>query len=286
LVDQEDLIARAKAASLICTLQAAYTDFHYLREVWKKTTEKDALIGVSMAGIAAGRVLEFNTDEAAEAVMVENARVAKLIGINKAARCTVIKPDGHTSLVLGASSGVHAYHSNYYLRRVKIEKSSALYTYLAINHPELLEDDFFKPTKEAFIVVPQKAPDGAITRDESALDLLERVRKLYNSWIKGGYRKGANQNNVSATVTIKPDEWDDVGEWMWKHRDEYTALSVMPFSEHTYTQPPFEDTTKTEYQRLVKTLTEVNLNNVVEVRDNTNLKDAAACASGACEVTQ
>lgn len=282
---QEDLNNRVKAAALIGTLQAGYSDFHYLREVWKRTTEKEALIGVSMTGIGSGVVTTYNMAEASEVVKAENERVAKILGINSAARCTTVKPAGTTSLALGTSSGIHAWHNDYYLRRVRVGKNEAIYTYLSIYHPELLEDDKFRPHDTAIITVPQKAPEGAILRTESPFDLLERVKQVTKEWIKPGHRKGNNTHNVSATISIKNDEWDTVGEWMWENRKFYNGLSVLPFDGHTYVQAPFEDCTEEEYHRLMTTLHEVDLSKVVEMEDMTDLAGEAACAGGAgCEV--
>lgn len=281
---QEDLNARAKAAAFIGTLQASYTNFHYLRDIWKKTTEKEALIGVSMTGIASGGVLKLDMKEAASMVKEENQRVSGLIGTNPAARCTTVKPEGTSSLVLGTSSGIHAWHNDYYIRRIRVGKNESIYTYLAINHPELLEDEFFKPNLQAVIGVPQKAPEGAVTRQESALDLLKRVSKVWKEWVKSGHRKGANKNNVSTTVTIKDGEWEEVGQWMWDNRENFTALSVLPFSDHSYIQAPFEDITKEKYEEMVTHLHDINLDDVVEMSDATNLQGEAACAAGACEV--
>ena len=281
---QEDLNNRVKAAALIGTLQAGYSDFHYLREVWKRTTEKEALIGVSMTGIGSGVVTTYNMAEASEVVKIENERVAKILGINSAARCTTVKPAGTTSLALGTSSGIHAWHNDYYLRRVRVGKNEAIYTYLSIYHPELLEDDKFRPHDTAIITVPQKAPEGAILRTESPFDLLERVKQVTKEWIKPGHRKGNNTHNVSATISIKNDEWDTVGEWMWENRKFYNGLSVLPFDGHTYVQAPFEDCTEEEYHRLMTTLHEVDLSKVVEMEDMTDLAGEAACAGGACEV--
>jgi ribonucleoside-triphosphate reductase len=282
--DQADLEARARAAAFIGTLQASYTDFHYLRDIWKRTTEKEALIGVSMTGIASGAVLTLDLKAASSVVKEENARVAALIGTNPAARTTTVKPEGTSSLVLGTSSGIHAWHNDYYIRRIRVGKNESIYSYLQINHPELVKDEFFKPQIQAVIEVPQKAPEGAVTRQESALDLLKRVSKVWKEWVKPGHRKGANKNNVSTTVTIKPDEWQEVGEWMWANRDSFTALSVLPHSDHTYIQAPFEDITKEQYEELVKALHNINLDAVVEFEDGTNLQDQAACAGGACEI--
>ena len=189
------------------------------------------------------------------------------------------------SLVLGTSSGIHAWHNDYYIRRVRVLKNESIYLYLAEHHPELLEDDFFKPNQQAVISVPIKAPDGAITRSESALDLLGRVFKVWKEWVKPGHRKGANHNNVSTTVTVKPHEWDVVGEWMWKNRENFTALSVLPQDDHTYVQAPFTDCTKEEYEKMMESLHKVDLTQVVEMDDATILAEQAACSGGACEIT-
>lgn len=281
---QEDFEKRVKGAAFIGTLQAGYTDFHYLRDVWKRTTEKDALIGVGMTGIGSGVVLGYDMEAAAQAVKDENERVAELIGINKAARTTTVKPSGTSSLVLGTSSGIHAWHNDYYLRRIRVGKNEAIYSYLAINHPELVEDEYFRPHDTAVITIPQMAPEGSILRYESVFEMLERVKKVSKEWIKTGHRSGQNSHNVSATVSIKEDEWELVGEWMWKNRKFYNGLSVLPYSNHTYTQAPFEDCNKEDFERLLKSLTNVDLTKVIELQDNTNLSGEAACAGGACEI--
>jgi ribonucleoside-diphosphate reductase alpha chain len=282
--DQDDFNARAKAAAFIGTLQASYTNFHYLRDIWKRTTEKEALIGVSMTGIASGTVLNLNMKEAANVVKEENARVAEMIGTNKAARTTTVKPEGTSSLVLGTSSGIHAWHNDFYIRRIRVGKNEGIYQYLADNHPEIVEDEFFKPKQQAVISVPQKAPVGAITRQETALDLLARTSKVWKEWVKAGHRKGENKNNVSVTVTIKPDEWVGVGEWMWDNRENFTALSVLPYSDHSYMQAPFEDIDETQYKEMVGHLHKIDLTKVVEVEDNTDLAGEVACGGGGCEV--
>lgn len=281
---QEEYNARAKAAAFIGTLQASYTDFHYLRDVWRKTTEKEALLGIGMTGIASGAVLKLNMKEAAKVAVAENERVANILGINKAARVTTVKPSGTTSLVLGTSSGIHAWHDNYYLRRIRLGKNEALYTYLNVYHPEMLEDDFFKPTLQSIVSVPQRAPEGAITRKESAMDLLERIKTINKNWIKPGHRKGANMHNVSATVTIKQDEWLEVGEWLYENKEYFTALSFLPEDLGSYKQPPFETITKEEFEEAVESLHKVDLSLVIEMNDNTALMDQAACAGGACEI--
>ena len=285
VVDQADLEERVRAAAFIGTLQASYTDFHYLRPVWQRNTEKDALIGVSMTGIASGAVLDLDMKAAAEVVKQENARVAAMLGIRPAARTTCVKPAGTTSLTLGTSSGIHAWHNDYYIRRVRVGKNEAIYGYLSEYHPELIEDEFFRPHDTAVISAPQKAPEGAITRSESALEMLERVKRVSVEWIKTGHRKGQNTHNVSATVTIREEEWAPVGEWMWENRDHYNGLSVLPHSEHSYKQAPFEDCDEETYNKLLKSLAGVDLTNVIETQDNTDLSGEVACGGGACEIT-
>jgi len=281
---QEEYNARAKAAAFIGTLQASYTDFHYLRDVWKRTTEKEALLGIGMTGIASGAVFKLNMKEAAKVACDENERVAAILGINKAARVTTVKPSGTTSLVLGTSSGIHAWHDDYYMRRIRLGKNEALYSYLAIYHPEMLEDDVFKPTLQSVLSVPQRAPEGSITRKESAMDMLERIKTINKEWIKPGHRKGNNMHNVSATVTIKKDEWTEVGDWLYENKEYFTALSFLPEDLGTYVQAPFETITEEQFNEAIKPLHLLDLSKVVEIGDNTNLMDQAACASGACEI--
>ncbi|SVE53921.1 uncharacterized protein METZ01_LOCUS506775, partial [marine metagenome] len=223
IVDEVNLVERVSAAAFLGTLQAGYTDFHYLRPIWKETTEKDALIGVSMTGIASGKIFEYDLTKLAELVKNVNAVTAEMIGINSAARTTCVKPAGTTSLTLGTSSGIHAWHNDYYIRRLRVKKHEPIYTYLHVNNPLLLEDDKFDKEDGAIISVPQRAPKGSILRNESSLDLLSRVRKFSTEWVKNGHNNGMNTHNVSATVSVKEDEWDTVKEWMWKNREAYNG---------------------------------------------------------------
>ena len=284
VVDQQDLEDRVRAATFIGTLQASYTDFHYLRPIWQRTTEKDGLLGVGMTGIGSGVVQKLDVKAATKVAKEENERVATILGINKAARITTIKPAGTSSLTLGCSSGIHAWHNDYYLRRVRVGKNEAIYAHLAINHPELVEDEYFRPHDTAVIGVPQKAPEGSILRTESPLQLLERVKWFSQNWIKPGHRNGMNSHNISATVSIREHEWDAVGKWMWENREFYNGLSVLNYDGGSYTQAPFEDITKEKYDQLMETLHVVDLSKVVELDDNTDLTGELACAGGACEI--
>ena len=281
---QEEFNARASAAAFLGTLQASYSDFHYLRDIWRKNTEKDALLGVSMTGIASKSNLELNYEEAAQVAKDTNNVISAALGINKAARTTAVKPAGTTSLVLGTSSGIHAWHNDYYIRRMRLGKNEAIYSYLAINHPELLEDEYFNPILQSVISVPQKAPEGAITRHESTLDLLERVKLISRDWVKTGHDKGNNTHNVSCTVSVRDDEWKIIGEWMWANKEYYNGLSVLPYNGGTYKQTPFEDCTKEVYEQMMSTLKNVDLSKVIEIQDDTNFVDSAACGGGNCEI--
>ena len=281
---QDDLNERMRGASFIGTLQAGYTEFHYLRPVWQRTSEKDALIGVSMTGIASNKIMELDVTEAANVVKDENKRVADLIGIKSAARCTTVKPAGTTSLTLGTSSGIHAWHNDFYIRRMRVGKNEAIYKYLLDNHPELVEDEYFRPHDTAVISVPQKAPEGATLRTESAFQLLERVKFISENYVKKGHRSGMNTHNVSATISVKENEWEDIGKWMWKNKNAYNGLSILPYDGGTYKQAPFEDCEEATYEKMMETLKQVDLFKIVEEQDNTDLKGEVACSANGCEI--
>lgn len=281
---QEDLNDRARKAAILGTIQASFTDFHYLRDVWKRTTERDALVGVGITGIASNNLEGLDLEEAANEAKKANKEWAEKLGINAAARVTTVKPSGTSSLVLGTSSGIHAWYNDYYIRRMRIGKTEPLYIYLKNNHPNMVEDDIFKPDNQAVISVPQKAPEGATLRTEDVMDFLSRIKRYNLEWVRAGHRKGENTNNVSATVSIKDGEWDKVGNWMWENRDTFNGLSVLPYFGGSYKQAPFEDITKEEYERLEKDLDSIDLTQVKEEDDNTNLNDQLACSGGNCEI--
>ena len=282
---QQELNDRVVAATLIGTLQAAYTNFHYLRDVWRRTTEKDALLGVGMTGIGSGQVQRFDLEATSKLAVETNKYYATEIGVKPAARITTVKPSGTTSCVLGTSSGVHAWHNDYYIRRIRVGKNEAIYTYLTLRHPELVEDDFFKPETQAVISIPQRAPDDGILRHETSLELLERVKDIYNRWIVPGHRQGNNTHNVSCTVSVREEEWEEVGKWMWQNREYYNGIAVLPYFGGNYKQAPFEDIDKETFEGMFIKLKEVDLSNVVEIIDNTNLTGELACAGNNCEIS-
>jgi ribonucleoside-diphosphate reductase alpha chain len=297
---QEDLNNRVAVAAFFGTLQAGFTDFHYLRPIWKKTTEKDALIGVGMTGIASMEVFKYDLTEAANEAELTNIEIAQTLGINRAARITCVKPSGTTSCVLGTASGIHAWHNDFYIRRMQMSKSEDLYKYLNQNHPSLVKDHLLIPNS-AVVEIPIKAPAGSVLRTESALDTLERVKKVSQEWIKPGHIHGDNTHNVSATISIDKnrmypyhvemgevwecDEWQEVGEWMWENKQYYNGLSVLPFDGGSYSQAPFEDITEEQYNNLVGHLTSIDLSLVTEEDDITDLAGELACSGPmGCEV--
>jgi ribonucleoside-diphosphate reductase alpha chain len=309
---QEDLNDRVTAAAFFGTLQAGFTDFHYLRDVWKMTTFRDALLGIGMTGIASGEVLQYNLEVAAKIAVKTNQLISETIGTNEAARVTCIKPSGTTSLVLGTASGIHAWHAPHYLRTMRFNKTEDLALYLEINHPELCEDDVLRPKDTICVRIPVKAPEGSIFRTESSIETLERVKRFATEWILPGHVEGDNTHNVSATISIdksrmytefspmgahppndsvykitqdgKFDEWEVVGKWMWDNREVYNGLSVLPAFDHTYKQAPFEDITEEEYNARINTLKSIDLTKVMEMDDSVDFGQVAACAGGACEI--
>ena len=303
---QEELTNRVATAAFFGTLQAGFSDFHYLRPIWQKTTQKDALLGIGMTGIGSGEVLKYDLEVAAHVARTMNSMISALIGTNEAARLTCIKPSGTTSLVLGTASGIHAWHAPHYLRTMRFNKNEDIASYLMVNHPELCEDDVLRPTDTVCVRIPVKAPEGSIFRTETAIDTLERVKKFSIEWIKPGHINGDNTHNVSATISIDKDrkyydrndptvvieqfldgpsdEWQVVGEWMWNNRDVYNGLSVLPYFGGSYKQAPFEDITEEEYNKRISSLHSVDLTKVMEMDDTVDFGQVAACAGGQCSL--
>ena len=307
VTDQEDLNNRVAVAAFFGTLQAGFTDFHYLRDIWRQTTQKDALLGIGMTGIGSGEILKLNLDYAANTAKVVNRMISAQTGINEAARITCIKPSGTTSCVLGTASGIHAWHAPYYLRTMRFGKSEDLAAYMMVNHPEMCEDDILRPNDTICVRIPIKAPEGSIFRTETAIDTLERVKKFAQEWIMPGHISGDNTHNVSATISIDSnkkyatsvmpdkslkfelnekgsDEWLCVGLWMWENRDVYNGLSVLPYDNGSYVQAPFEDITEEEYNKRITNLHSLDLTKVTEIEDHVEFGQTNACAGGSCTV--
>lgn len=284
--NEKEFLRRVRAAAVLGTIQASYTSFPYLRPAWKENSELEALLGVSMTGVAdAG---DFLTPEllqkGAKLVLDTNELIAKKIGINPAARATSLKPEGSSSCVLGSSSGVHDRHSQYYIRRIRMNKDDALYTYLQNTVPELCEDDITSATG-GIISLPQESPKGSYLRENtSAQDLLNRAIKFNQNWVAPGHRSGDNKHNVSVTISVKEEEWQKLGEAMWKNRDSYTGISLLPFDGGTYQQAPFETCSKEKFDEMSQYVKTIDLRNVVEKEDKTERIEQLSCVGGVCEL--
>ena len=306
--NQTDLNDRVTVAAFFGTLQAGFTDFHYLRDIWKKTTDKDALLGIGMTGIGSREILKYNLSITANTAKVVNSMISAIIGTNEAARITCVKPSGTTSCVLGTSSGIHAWHAPFYVRTVRFGKSEDIAAYMMVNHPELCEDDVLRPKDTLCVRIPIKAPEGSIFRTETAIDTLERVKKFATEWVLPGHVNGDNTHNVSATISIDPnrkystcitsdqppkytlfeegaDEWFTVGLWMWENREHYNGLSVLPYFGGSYKQAPFEDITEEEYNTRLTSLNSLDLTKVIEIDDNVEFGAIVACGGGQCEIS-
>jgi ribonucleoside-triphosphate reductase len=285
IYSQKDYNKAAEAASFIGTLQAGYTDFHYLNPKWRIACEKDALLGVSMTGIASGTVEKLDMEWAAEIVIETNADIAKRININPAARTTCVKPAGTTSLVLGTASGIHAWHADYYIRRMRAGKDEALAQYMMIAAPGLVEQDVNVP-HQVVLSFPQKAPKGATVRTEPMLSLLERVKNVSVNWVANGHSDGINQHNVSCTISVKDTEWKEITDWMWDNRAHYNGISVLPyFGAAAYPQLPFEDITEEKYLEMLPMLEGIDIGQVYEDNGRSvDLKAELACSGGSCEL--
>lgn len=282
--NQQDFNERSRVAAFFGTLQAGFTDFHYLRPIWRKNTERDSLIGVGITGIANGNLKNIDLKQGAKIVKDENERVAKILGINPAARTCTVKPSGTTSCVVGTSSGIHAWHSQWYIRNMQCAVGDDLYTYFMDNHPKLIKNMDYQPGS-AVIGIPQKAPSDAILRDqETALKFLKRVDEFNRNWVREGHRTGPNFNNVSATCSIKENEWERVGNWMWEKRDSYNGLSVLPYDGGTYADAPFIEITESEYLTRSRYVRGIDLTKIVEEQDNTTARDSIACGPQGCEI--
>lgn len=283
ITDQKMLNELAGWAAFIGTLQASYTDFWYLRPEWKKTMDDDALLGVSLTGLASLDP-SLDLEEAMRYAKWINDNLSRKIKINPAKRIGCVKPSGTTSLVLGTSAGIHSWYAPYYIRRMTLNKDEPLYKYLEQKVPELLEPHY-QNLNDVVLNIPIKAPEGSVFRSESALNLLERVAYVTHNWIVPGHISGLNKHNVSVTVNVKEDEWEDVKEWMYANRDSYSGMALLPHDSGLYKQAPFEEINEATYEALSKYLTEIDLTAIQEAQDETDLTGEIACGGNGCTVT-
>jgi len=282
--DQEDFNNRSRMSAFFGTLQAGFTDFHYIRYSWKEKAQRQALLGVSITGIAGRKIDNLDESWAAKCAINENERVANLIGINKADRVTCIKPEGTTTLVAEAfGAGVHSAFSDRYIRRLRIQKDQPIAAYLKSIMPDFIEDDVMDSSK-LVLSLPLKSADGCITEMESPIELLERIKRYNVNWIRNGHRVGKSYNNVSATIHVDNEDVEEVIDWIWKNRFECAGLTLLPKTNNSYRQMPFEKIDEAHYEYMMSMMPEKVDLSLVNVSINKETTREAACAGGSCEV--
>jgi ribonucleoside-triphosphate reductase len=283
--DKDALRSMVWAATVLGTLQAGFTDFNYIHPDWKKNAEEDALLGVGMTGQAERPDLmtEEILSDLADAALKINEGIAHLIQINPAKRIGTVKPSGTTSTVLGTTSGIHAAHANHYMRRIRIGKNDPL----AIALPKLLPEECIERSDWEPNNVIVKLPvsmQGLTRHDETAVELGNRALAVRNSWIKNSHRDGQNYHNVSLTINYKESEREELKTWMWENREYYGGISLLPFSNATYANAPFEDCTREEFESLENKLPQLDLSVITYQQKDDGRAGSAACEGGLCEV--
>ena len=277
---EKDLARKVKLATILGTLQSTLTDFKFLSHEWKQNTEEERLLGVSLTGIMDAKItsnpdpkmLERLRDVARET----NEKFAKSLDIPVSASITCVKPSGTVSQLVDSASGIHTRHNDYYYRRIRMDKKDPIYTFLKDKGVEV-EDEAFRPDSTAVFTFPMKAPKDAILRDGmTAIEQLE-------NWII--YQRHWCEHKPSVTISVKDDEWVEVGAWVWKHFDEISGVSFLPHSDHTYQQAPYEDCSKEQYEELLsRTPKTIDWTEFVEEDDNTIGQQTLACTAGSCEI--
>jgi len=296
-------IAACTAASLFGTLQAGFTDFAYIKPEWRINVEKDALIGVSLTGQA--QKPEFITPEllqhGAEAVVKTNKIYAKKIGINPSSRCTTSKPSGSTSCVMRTTSGIHAAHGEWIIRRIRLTKLSSLaqtliYIYgisssrkVTTEHGEfnLPDDKYHFIVEEAYsdkdivLQFPCRYENAIYKSSESSVQLLERAAEVYINWIKPGHITGEETNNVSLTVAHRPHEREEIVNWLVNNQDKYRGVSMLPEDTTAYPLLPFEEVSIEEWNKYQERFPDISWESLgVE----SEMAGSVACSGGSCEI--
>jgi ribonucleoside-diphosphate reductase alpha chain len=285
---KEQIERKVKLATILGTWQSTLTDFKYIRKIWKDNTEEERLLGVSLTGQFGHKFMSGKNDlvalEAFLMTLREKARAvnkeeAKKIGIPESAAITCVKPSGTVSQLVGVSSGMHPWHSPYYIRTVRGSKGDPISTFLKeVGIP--VEDDVMKPNDTYVFSFPVKAPEGAIVRNDlTAIDHL-------NIWLV--YQRAWCEHKPSITVSVKEEEWMEVGAWVYKHFDEVSGISFLPHSDHTYKQAPYQEVSKEQYEdllsRMPKNIRWEDLS-FYETEDGTSTNATLACSSdGNCEL--
>jgi ribonucleoside-diphosphate reductase alpha chain len=285
---KKDIERKVQLATILGTWQSTLTDFKYIRKIWKDNTEEERLLGVSLTGQFGHKFMSGKEDMVAlEAFLMTlrekarevNKEEAGKIGIPESAAITCVKPSGTVSQLVGVSSGMHPWHSPYYIRTVRGSKGDPISTFLKeVGIP--VEDDVMKPNDTYVFSFPVKAPEGAIVRNDlTAIDHL-------NIWLV--YQRAWCEHKPSITVSVKEDEWMEVGAWVYKNFDEVSGISFLPHSDHTYKQAPYQEVSKEEYDDLVAKMPK-NIRwedlSFYETEDGTSTNATLACSSdGNCEL--
>lgn len=295
LTTVDDFLVACIHAAVIGTLQAAYTQIPYLGPVTRYLNERDALLGVSICGFMDNPEILFNPsvlERGAKLCRAANRIVAGVLGIRPAARVTCVKPEGTASLLLGAASGIHPHHARHYFRRVQANRRDAIFRHFAASNAHLTEASVYRPGTDDVITFAVEAPPHAILREEiGALDFLHFVQLAQQHWVLNGEdpvtRSPGLHHNVSNTCTVKPDEWNAVADFIWKHREHFTGVALLgDDGDKRYAQAPREavatedDAAKWNRLKYVP----VNYTELIEHSDETKLKEVVACAGGACEL--
>jgi ribonucleoside-diphosphate reductase alpha chain len=279
--DTESTLAnKVSLATILGTIQSTLTSFQFLSEEWKKNTEEERLLGVSLTGIMDCKVTNkpdpAMLERLRDAARKTNTELSEVLGIPPSASITCVKPSGTVSQLVDSASGIHARHSSYYIRRVRIDKKDPVYTFLK-EKGFPVEDEVFRPDSTAVFSFPVKAPKGAITRND--MTALEQL----NLWLI--YQRHWCEHKPSVTITVTDNEWPEVGAWVWKHFDEVSGISFLPHSNHTYQQAPYEEINEEQYKELASKMPgEVNWQELLEKDDNTEGSQTLACVGGTCEI--
>jgi ribonucleoside-diphosphate reductase alpha chain len=290
--DTFDTLARkVRLASILGTIQSTLTDFQFLSEEWKKNTEEERLLGVSLTGImdcqiTNGTFVDVNGDTGKNLPsMLEklryiaretNEKFAEQLGVSASVAITAVKPSGTVSQLVDSGSGIHTRHSPYYIRRIRIDKKDPVYNFLKNKGIEV-EDEAYRPDSTAVFSFPMRAPQGALTRDS-----LTAIQQL-EMWLI--YQRHWCEHKPSVTITVKDDEWVEVGAWVWKYFDEISGVSFLPHSNHTYVQAPYEAINEEQYNELLsKQPTGFTWDGFIEETDNTEGSQTLACVGGSCEI--
>jgi len=298
--DKADLIACARAAAFLGTLQAAYTDFPYLTPATKRIVEREALLGVSMTGVMDNPVTmdPANQRAAALAAVAENLRVAPLIGIRTAARVTTNKPEGTSSLLLSdpepVSAGVHAHHARRYIRRVTANPLEPCFEFFKKTNPHMCVPLKWSKAGDWCIEFPIEVRDDAILRDDlTGIEFVKQVCSIYENWILPGtanpWSSSGLTHNVSATTTVRPDEWDQVRDFVWENRSRIAAMSFLAYSgDKDWEQPPCEGITtpadEARWNEIISRYRQVEWTEMRELEDRTSLNQVIACEGPKCQL--